>query len=74
MTRIHVVPRQHGWAVEHEGAAAPLSTHATFEEAERAAKHTARAYPDAEVVLHGREGKIPPPQATESEGPGAGIG
>jgi len=72
MTRIHVVPREHGWAVQHEGAA-PLSTHATFDEAERAARHTARGYPDAEIILHGREGKIPPPQPKEPDGPGPGI-
>jgi hypothetical protein len=72
MPNIHVVPDGNRWAVKHEGEQQPLSTHDTEVEAERAAKEHARAHGDAEVIIHGKDGKIRDSDTMDRahEGPG----
>ena len=53
----HVVPRGTRWAVKEEGKRKPTSTHRTQELACHAAVSTAKEK-KAEVVIHGRDGKI----------------
>ena len=54
---IHVVRHESGWATRREGAERVGSTHTTQKEAIDAARD--RAIKDrAEVVIHGRDGKI----------------
>jgi hypothetical protein len=54
---IHVVPNGDQWAVKREGDAAPVSTHSSQNEAERAGRQLARAA-KVEFELHGRDGRI----------------
>jgi uncharacterized protein YegP (UPF0339 family) len=58
--RRHVTLRPDGsWQVQAEGATRAASTHATQAEAVRSARRQARNNPDgAEVVVHGRDGRV----------------
>ena len=53
----HVVSRGGGWAVEAEGASAPLATFKTQSEAWEKAKSIARKE-RTEALLHGKNGLI----------------
>jgi hypothetical protein len=53
--RIHVVPRDAGWAARREDASRVESIHAT--QAEAAARSTA-IRERGEVIIHGRKGRI----------------
>lgn len=72
MPTVHVVPHEDGWAVKHAGEEQPISTHDRQEDAERAAKSHAREHGDAEVVIHGRNGRIRDSDTMDPahEGPG----
>jgi uncharacterized protein YegP (UPF0339 family) len=58
--RRHITLRPDGrWQVQTEGATRAASTHATQDDAERAAKSQALNTPGgAEVIVHGRDGRI----------------
>ncbi|WP_445192636.1 DUF2188 domain-containing protein [Sphingomonas sp. Tas61C01] len=53
----HVVPSTAGWRVRKAGAARASSTHATQQEAIRAATTIARNQ-RTELYIHGRDGRI----------------
>ena len=54
---IHVVPKGNRWAVKQERKENPLSTHRTQELARQSAVPIAKEK-RAEVVTHGKDGKI----------------
>jgi hypothetical protein len=56
--RIHVTRDKSGWQVRREGASRASARAATQAEAERLAKDIARRSGGAEVVRHGRDGRI----------------
>jgi len=75
MPRIHVVPRDSGWAVKSEGASRAYRTYASKDEALRAAITHARQN-GYEVVIHGRDNriqKIISPREIEGKGGGCFI-
>jgi len=54
---VHVVPREHGWAVMREGAQRASSLHGTKREAEAEGRRMAKAS-KVELVTHVRSGRI----------------
>lgn len=55
---IHVVTAEEGWKVEREGSTAPLSTHATKDEAMDAARTVAQKSTPSQIVVHRMDGTI----------------
>lgn len=55
--RLHVVPREKGWAVKREGAERASKLTSTKKEAEKYAKDIAKEE-NGEVVIHGTDNKI----------------
>jgi hypothetical protein len=60
-----VQPTEGGWALRTDGAASPLSTHATKREAVDAARELARKHLPSQLVIHRTDGTI---QARHSYG------
>ena len=60
--RIHVVPRDSGWATRREGASRVGSTHETQAQATEAARSTATRE-RGEVVIHRPDGRIRDPNS-----------
>jgi hypothetical protein len=54
---VHVVPGDHGWRVEVEGASGARATHGTQGEAARTGRRIAQRN-RSELVVHGRDGSI----------------
>jgi hypothetical protein len=69
--RRHVVQRPDGqWADEAENAKRAGSLHRTQADAERSAKQVARNTPGgAEVIVHGRDGRIRDPDTIKRRDP-----
>ncbi len=55
-TNLHVVTHEEGWAIKEEGKSDAVSTHSTQKEAVEHAVEIAKG--DANVVIHGRDGRI----------------
>lgn len=57
-TKVHVVPKDEGWAVQKQGAGKATSVHETKSEAVEKAKEVAKKAPTGQVIIHKKDGTI----------------